>query len=169
MEELKKPFRDTKVGTFLKDKFPQILNTVGDVLPTNGVFGVVKNLIKQVPDISPTEQAEAIAKIEAFEKDFAEMEAQDRMNARAMQIEALRQDDQFSKRFIYYFAMLIISAAIVFGVMLFFVPIPEANKRLVEMFCDLFLFAAALTIINYFYGASKLSHDKYASLLNNKA
>jgi hypothetical protein len=41
----KKLFKDTKVGRFLSNAAPGILNTVGDVLPDNGVFGLVKNLI----------------------------------------------------------------------------------------------------------------------------
>jgi len=41
----KKKFKDTKVGIFLKEKAPKILNGIGDVLPDNGVYGVVKNLI----------------------------------------------------------------------------------------------------------------------------
>ncbi len=41
----KKKFKDTKVGVFLKEKAPKILNGIGDILPDNGVYGVVKNLI----------------------------------------------------------------------------------------------------------------------------
>ena len=41
----KKKFKETKIGAFLKDKAPKILDTIGDVLPDNGAFGVVKNLI----------------------------------------------------------------------------------------------------------------------------
>ncbi len=94
MEAIKKPFKDTKVGQFLKNEFPAVLNTVGDVLPSNGVFGIVKNLIKAAPGISPEQQAEAIKKIEDLEKEYFEMEVQDRDSARQMQIEALKQDDK---------------------------------------------------------------------------
>ena len=37
----KKKFKETKIGAFLKDKAPKILDTIGDVLPDNGAFGVV--------------------------------------------------------------------------------------------------------------------------------
>ena len=46
----KKKFSETKVGKFLKNKAPNILNVVGDVLPNNGVLGVVKNLISSYLD-----------------------------------------------------------------------------------------------------------------------
>ena len=43
----RKKFKETKVGIFLKEKAPKILDSIGDVLPDNGVYGVVKNLISQ--------------------------------------------------------------------------------------------------------------------------
>ena len=39
---MSKKFKDTKVGKFLSNAAPGILNTVGDVLPNNGVMGLVK-------------------------------------------------------------------------------------------------------------------------------
>ena len=41
----KKKFKDTKVGIFLKEKAPNILNSLGSILPDQGTLGVVKNLI----------------------------------------------------------------------------------------------------------------------------
>ena len=37
--------RDTKVGQWLKEKAPSVLDVVGDALPDRGVLGVVKNLV----------------------------------------------------------------------------------------------------------------------------
>jgi len=61
MSERKK-IRDTKLGKWLKEKAPNILDTVGDLLPDSGGLGVVKNLLDKEPDIDPEE---AKAKIEA--------------------------------------------------------------------------------------------------------
>ena len=36
---MSKKFKDTKLGKFLKDKAPNILNIVGNVLPDKGVLG----------------------------------------------------------------------------------------------------------------------------------
>jgi hypothetical protein len=59
----KKKIRDTKLGAWLKDKAPGILDTVGDLLPDSGGLGVVKNLIdRQYPDLDPEEVK---AKLEA--------------------------------------------------------------------------------------------------------
>lgn len=54
--------RDTKLGAWLRDKAPDILDTVGDLLPDSGGLGVVKNLLDRNPDIDPEE---AKAKLEA--------------------------------------------------------------------------------------------------------
>ena len=61
MSENKK-IRDTKLGAWLKDKAPNVLETVGDLLPDQGALGVVKNLLDKEPGIDP---AEAKAKIDA--------------------------------------------------------------------------------------------------------
>ena len=57
-----KKIRDTKLGQWLKEKAPGILDTVGDLLPDSGGLGVVKNLLDRDPNIDPEE---AKAKIEA--------------------------------------------------------------------------------------------------------
>lgn len=52
----KKKIRDTKLGQWLKEKAPKVLETVGDLLPDSGGLGVVKNLIdRQYPDLDPEE------------------------------------------------------------------------------------------------------------------
>ena len=51
----KKKIRDTGLGKWLKEKAPNILNTVGDLLPDQGGLGIVKNLLDNEPDISPEE------------------------------------------------------------------------------------------------------------------
>ena len=50
--------KDTKVGKWLKEKAPKVLNIVGDLLPDQGYLGVVKNLISNDPDVSPEQEAE---------------------------------------------------------------------------------------------------------------
>jgi hypothetical protein len=64
--------KDTKLGAWLKEKAPGILDTVGDLLPDQGGLGVVKNLLDREPDIDP---AEAKAKVDAeieFQKNVTE-------------------------------------------------------------------------------------------------
>jgi hypothetical protein len=68
----KKKFKDTKVGIFLKEKAPKILNGIGDVLPDNGVYGVVKNLITTDEDMAPADKETAM---KLLEMDLVEMQS----------------------------------------------------------------------------------------------
>jgi len=54
--------KDTKLGVWLKSKAPNVLETVGDLLPDQGGLGIVKNMLKKEPGI---DQAEAKSKIDA--------------------------------------------------------------------------------------------------------
>ena len=45
MKKDKKTFKETKVGAFLKDKAPKVLDAIGDFLPDQGGLGIVKNII----------------------------------------------------------------------------------------------------------------------------
>jgi len=66
----KKKFKDTKVGAFLTKKAPKILDSIGDVLPDNGAFGIVKNLISSDDSIKAEDKEIAI---KLLEQDIAEM------------------------------------------------------------------------------------------------
>jgi len=67
----KKKFHETKVGQFLSQAAPGILGTVGEVLPNNGVLGLVKNLIHKDPAL-PVEDKEKALKL--LEQDMVEMQ-----------------------------------------------------------------------------------------------
>ena len=62
MSKERSKIRDTKLGSWLKEKAPDILDTVGDLLPDSGGLGVVKNLLDRDPNVDPEE---AKAKLEA--------------------------------------------------------------------------------------------------------
>ena len=66
----KKKFKDTKVGKFLLGK-SGLVNTIGDVLPDKGVFGIVKNLIDKDPELPPQDKETAL---KLLEMDIIEME-----------------------------------------------------------------------------------------------
>lgn len=53
--EKQKKIRDTKLGAWLKDKAPNVLDTVADLLPDSGGLGVVKNLLDKEPNVDPAE------------------------------------------------------------------------------------------------------------------
>jgi hypothetical protein len=53
-----KKLKDTKIGNFLTEKAPGVLNIVGDLLPDGGTLGIVKNAIDMV--VPDPEEREAI-------------------------------------------------------------------------------------------------------------
>ncbi len=66
----KKKFKETKVGVFLKEKAPTILDTVGEFLPDQGGLGIVKNLISGDNTINPKDKETAL---KLLDQDIAEM------------------------------------------------------------------------------------------------
>ena len=58
-----KKIRYTRLGQWLRDKAPSVLDTVGDLLPDSGGLGVVKNLLDRDPAVDP-EEAKAVLEAE---------------------------------------------------------------------------------------------------------
>lgn len=75
-------------------------------------------------------------------------------DSRNMQVEALRQDDKFSKRFVYYFAMFWSVFAVIYIGCITFVEIPKENVRFADVIIGFLLGTIIATIIGFFYGNS---------------
>ena len=73
----RKPFKDTKVGRFLSDKAPHILDVAGELLPDAGLLGAIGKMIEK-SDLSPEEKAQAhVGLLKLYE-----LEVEDRKSAR---------------------------------------------------------------------------------------
>lgn len=69
---MKDKIKDTRLGAWLKDKAPTVLDAVGELLPDKGALGVVKNLLDKEDSIDP-EEAKAIVDAEiAFQNNVTE-------------------------------------------------------------------------------------------------
>jgi hypothetical protein len=53
-----KRFKDTKVGKWVKDKLPEVADTFANVLPDQGVLGIVKRVVDGSPELTATEKLE---------------------------------------------------------------------------------------------------------------
>ena len=53
-----KKFKDTKIGKWVKEKLPEVADTVGDVLPDKGVLGIVKRIVDGSPELTAQEKLE---------------------------------------------------------------------------------------------------------------
>ena len=89
-----------------------------------------------------------------------EMIYKDKEGARDMQKVALEQDDLFSKRFIYYFALCIFGFSALIILLLFFVQIPSDNQRIIDMAIGILIGTGLVGVIQFFYGSSEGSKTK---------
>tara|TARA_R100000426_G_scaffold27902_2_gene23366 strand:- start:829 stop:1263 length:435 start_codon:yes stop_codon:yes gene_type:complete len=67
-----KKIKDTKLGSWLKDKAPNVLSVVGDLLPDSGGLGVVKNLIEKDPEVDTAAGMAAVDAEIAFQNNVTE-------------------------------------------------------------------------------------------------
>lgn len=82
----KKLFKETKLGKFLSEKVPHVLDLVSDVLPDRGVLGVIKRAVDKA-DLSPEDHQEFIQLYLDHERELYEMEIKDRDSARQREVE----------------------------------------------------------------------------------
>lgn len=146
-DEPTKKFRDTKVGKFIKDKAPDVLDVVGDLLPSNGVFGVVKNLIDKSTTISEADKAEIYKHLtEAYGSEVA-----DRTSARVRQVEMTKAG---SHDWLFYLTGMVGLGVFVFLVYsITYVQVPEKNTDLwihLIGICE----GVVLSIFGYFFGSA---------------
>ena len=102
------------------------------------------------------------SQIEIMKIDFEKMnlDYQNTNDARDMQKVALQQDDNFSKRFVYYLATFWSFVCVVYIFFITFGAIPENNVRFADTILGFLLGTIIATIINFFLGSSKGSADK---------
>jgi hypothetical protein len=146
----KKKFNETKVGKFLKEKAPKILDTVGDVLPSNGVFGVIKNLIQMSDEMSPELKDMALKMLEEDVKAY-EIEMKDRESARTREVELAKTG---KLDFMFYTTGIVGLSVFMFIVYaIVFLQIPEENK---EIWIHLIGISegVVLSIFGYYFGSA---------------
>jgi len=81
-------------------------------------------------------------------------------SARSMQMEALKQGDLFSKRFIYWYAIAWTLFAFCYMAAVTFLPIPDKSVRLVDTILGFLLGTALGGILAFFFGSSSGSKQK---------
>ena len=75
--------KDTKIGKFLAEKSPQILDVAGSLLPDAGLLGVVKNLIDKDPNLTVEDKQQIHEQLVELYK----LEVEDRDSARKREVE----------------------------------------------------------------------------------
>jgi hypothetical protein len=157
----KKPFKETKVGKFLKEKGGDLLDTAGSLITGNWVdaAGQIKDLITNSDKLDP-EQKEIALKYLEQDLEAMRLELEDRKDARAMQVAALQQDDIFSKRFTYYFITAWSLFSMTYMICTTFMNIPEANMRMADTFQGFLLGTAVSGMFAFLLGSTNRSRQK---------
>src|SRR5210317_266237 len=142
----KKPFHKTKLGKFLKETAPSILDAVGNVLPDKGILGIVKNLIDKDDNMSADDKSEAHRQL----VELYELEVMDRDSAREREVNLRKYgtDWMFNATGI---VGLLAFAFLVYTVVT--TEVPESNK---EIFIHLLgiVEGVALSIFGYYFGSA---------------
>lgn len=149
--------KDTsKLNEFLN----KIKKPIGGILDFAGNITDIGFIEKAGELISGSTTLTAEEKEQALK--FLSVDVADRAAARDMQVKIATSENAgwISKNFLYILASVTSLSAIIFGFMLFYVDFPESNKRLVEMFADIYVFSGALMILNFFFGSSEGSKAK---------
>lgn len=157
-EQKKKPFKETKLGKFLGEKAPAVLDAVGDILPDQGVLGVVKNVFEKIQGITPEERKEFEKLVQEYEKEIFTLEIQDRASARTRETEFVKSTGHIDW----------MQVCVGITVMLSFVSLQYAliNLHIPDENRDTFMHMVGMIdtsvglVIGYYFGSSKGSHDK---------
>lgn len=130
------------------------------------IGGLLKAGAQIVDEFITTEEEkfEQMLKKEQLNLEKEKIYLQDIQSARQMQIQALKQDDKFSKRFIYYFAIIwtIIGTIYIIGITFF--EIPDKSVRFADTTLGFILGTIISQIIAFFYGSSLGSKLKEETL-----
>ena len=148
-EKSKKKFKDTVLGKFVISKVPDALELVGDLLPDQGVLGVVKRLVDKLPDseVTPADKAVIHDKI----TELYALETADRDSARKREAD-IKKAGGFD-------IMFNLTGLVGLGVFTFMVyaitslEIPHENKEIwihLIGICE----GIVLSIFGYFYGSA---------------
>jgi hypothetical protein len=154
-----KPFSETKVGAFLKDKAPDILGVVGDVLPDKGGLGVIKNMIKKHAGMSEEEKDQAIALVVEHEVELTRLENEDRANARKRESDIVTSENApiLNKIVQPILALVIVgSTIIIWALILFRNYEPKVNEAMIIGA----LTTMSANVLQYYFGSSSGSKQK---------
>lgn len=115
------------------------------------------------------EHQEELLKLRLEDKKLGLQELQaymaDTADARGMQKEAIKSDDPFVRRFIYYYAIFWSVASAAYIGFITFGHIPETNVRFADTILGFILGTLVATIVQFFYGSSKGSQEKTQALV----
>lgn len=181
-DEMKKPFwktpvKDWGVVNFLEDKVggvgEDVLKNLGDVvLKGEPIHKAVLDVVLGDNEAIPKSKfsTEDIGKLMGLaEKDqrtieqemkLADLENQDRANAREAERARLKSGDKFIARFTYILALLMIAGSFTLLGMLLFVEVPDENETLVNVAFGVMFTTGLASVFQYYFGSTESTNSK---------
>lgn len=120
--------------------------------------GVISDILdKIVPDKIEKLKIEQQIRTEMY--NVISLEFKDIESAREMQIEALKQNDNFSKRFVYILSICVLANTILAGILAFFFEFPIANRDLITQYYSFSFIAGGAQVISFFFGKNNNNNN----------
>lgn len=154
MPKEKFKLKDLRIGKWLKDKAPEVLDVVDDYLPP---VKVLTALVSEKVDIPEADRLEYEKLLIEYEAELYRLEVQDRESARQREVDVSK-SGKFDLMF-YLTGIVCLATFILIVVAIVYKSVPADNKELFIHLVGL-VEGAVLTIIAYYYGTSKSSKDK---------
>lgn len=147
---------------------PSIASAIGGPLAGNAVGALLKvfgveteaELDTAIAKATPEQLLLLKNADNEFKLAYLNAEVKDKQDARGMQNVALQQEDKFSKRFVYYFAIYWSIVAATYIAFITFGNIPQTSVRFADTILGFLLGTIVTTIIQFFYGSSFSSRLK---------
>ena len=156
---MKKPFKDSKVGKFLKDKAPRILDAVAGLTGIDAL-NVVSDLIEG-EKLNPTDKMEYLTLKQEYELEVMRMELENVTSARLREQEVTKATGRPDYAQWTVGALgLIIAGSVIYQGLFGFIKDKEIYMHILGVIEG----AVLLAIFNYYFGSSLGSKNKDNSI-----
>ena len=139
------------------------MHKVADQVMEKGVEAVQEKLgieLKPEGEATPEYNAKLSAEAMKHEEFMAELDEKSRQRATDMQMQAMKSDDPFVRRFLYYFISVWSLFSVAFIPCLIWMPIPESNIRFADTILGYILGTVVTGMFAFLLGSSQGSRNK---------
>lgn len=148
----RKPFSETKVGQFLKEKLPDVVDKIGEAFPAANILKLIVG-----EKLAPEDRLKLDSMLLEYEKEFYELEIRDRESARNREIEIAKAGG--NDHLMYVAGYVALAAFLTMIAAVIFLPEAVAHNSLFHQLMGI-IEGVALTVFSYYFGTSKSSRDK---------
>lgn len=145
------------------DKAEEVAEKVVDIAKTVTGVDTGEQALEEIR-ANPDKLLDFRQAIAAQQVELERMYLEDVADARKMQTAALAQDDVFSKRFVYYFAMVWSAFAMCYFAAVTFVDISPDSQRSADTILGVLIGTVLVGIFHYLYGSTRGSQAKTAMI-----